>query len=485
MHRITTSPRRIRRLALAGMLLALALPASPALAATIGSAFTYQGSLSDGGVPPTAQYDFRFALFDAAAGGSQIAGTVALEDVQVVSGVFAVDLDFGSSAFLGDARWLQVEVRPGASTGLYTTLPRQRLGPSPFAIGLSLPHEQVMSSSAPLFKMRNTGTGNGAEFSAAGTAVNYGVIGRNSSTGFNAAGVRGVADANSGVVIGVEGVAANSDAGTGLVGSGRATGAYITGTGSASTGLYAYGYALGIHAQNLGTGSALYAVGNGTGRENATVRIVNNQASAGMCQVVTNNSTWATTHMQNDGSGEVLWLQRGATAGNYIVATGPTGWKFWVDASGVTHTKVLEILGGSDLSERFDVADPQQVIEPGTVMCIDPAHEGHLQVSREPYDRRVAGIVSGAGGVNPGMIMGQEGTVATGEHPVALTGRVYCRVTAANGPVVPGDLLTTSSVPGCAMRASDHAAAQGAVLGKAMGSLEEGEGLVLVLVGLQ
>ena len=97
----------------------------------------------------------------------------------------------------------------------------------------------------------------------------------------------------------------------------------------------------------------------------------------------------------------------------------------------------------------------------------------------------MAGILSGAGGVAPGMLMGQKGSVADGAHPVALTGRVYCRATAANGPIRPGDLLTTSSIPGHAMRVDDHARAAGAILGKAMGTLEAGEGLVLVLVGLQ
>jgi hypothetical protein len=68
---------------------------------------------------------------------------------------------------------------------------------------------------------------------------------------------------------------------------------------------------------------------------------------------------------------------------------------------------------------------------------------------------------------------------------VALTGRVYCGVDAANGPITPGDLLTTSAVPGYAMRVTDHGKAQGAIIGKAMSALPEGRGLILVLVALQ
>jgi hypothetical protein len=146
---------------------------------------------------------------------------------------------------------------------------------------------------------------------------------------------------------------------------------------------------------------------------------------------------------------------------------------------------VVEITGGSDLSEQFDVRGGGDRIEPGTVVSIDPASPGALQMSRQAYDRRVAGIVSGAGGVKPGMLMGQRGSVADGELPVALTGRVYCKVDASHGAVAPGDLLTTSPTPGHAMKVTDHGQAQGAILGKAMTSLDRGQGLVLVLVSLQ
>ncbi len=151
-------------------------------------------------------------------------------------------------------------------------------------------------------------------------------------------------------------------------------------------------------------------------------------------------------------------------------------------------TNVVEITGGSDLSERFDVrpADDTAVEPlPGSVVCIDPERPGALVVSDGPYDRRVAGVISGAGDVRPGMLMGQPGTVADGEHPIALTGRVYARADAAFGSIEPGDLLTTSATPGCAMKVTDHSRANGAILGKAMTPLPDGVGLVLVLVSLQ
>lgn len=147
-------------------------------------------------------------------------------------------------------------------------------------------------------------------------------------------------------------------------------------------------------------------------------------------------------------------------------------------------TQVLEITGGCDLSEQFNIRPCAGKVEPGMIVCIDAERPGELRVSARAYDPTVAGVVSGAGGVNPGMFMGQRGTVADGEHPVALTGRVYCQVDAGLGAIKPGDLITTSTTRGHGMKA-DPAKAAGAIIGKAMTPLKEGRGLVLVLVSLQ
>ena len=147
-------------------------------------------------------------------------------------------------------------------------------------------------------------------------------------------------------------------------------------------------------------------------------------------------------------------------------------------------TQELQITGGSDLSEQFDVHGDLSPL-PGMVVCIDPDRPGKLRISNRAYDKKVAGIISGAGGVNTGLMMGQPGTKADGGLPVALTGRVYCMADASNGPIEPGDLLTTSTVPGRAMKVTDYNKANGAIIGKAMSSLKKGEGLILVLVTLQ
>jgi len=160
--------------------------------------------------------------------------------------------------------------------------------------------------------------------------------------------------------------------------------------------------------------------------------------------------------------------------------------------NGTTAVRVLTILGGSDLSERFEVgATPstgeasQDRIVPGMVVAIDPTRPGRLVLSSTAYDHRAAGVISGAGGVKTGMLMGQSGSVADGDQPVALAGRVYCWADASHGPIEPGDLLTTASTPGHAMKVTDLKRAQGAIIGKALTGLSEGKGLILILVTLR
>ncbi len=109
------------------------VPQAPA--AALGTAFTYQGYLNDGASPAEGSYDFRFILYDAEIGGAQVGSTVALEDQPVSGGYFTVQLNFGAGSFGNKALWLEVAVRPGASSGAYSVLsPRQALTPSPFAL---------------------------------------------------------------------------------------------------------------------------------------------------------------------------------------------------------------------------------------------------------------------------------------------------------------------------------------------------------------
>jgi hypothetical protein len=191
-----------------------------------------------------------------------------------------------------------------------------------------------------------------------------------------------------------------------------------------------------------------------------------------------------------DDSGSAYRFVLDATGNVGIGTVNPTE---RLEVNGNAKVRILQITGGSDLSEQFDVtnanasnaAAASEAIQSGMVVAIDPVQPGKLVICETAYDRKVAGIISGAGGIATGMLMGQQGSTADGSTPVALAGRVYCWVDASHGAIAPGDLLTTSDTPGHAMKVSDYAKAQGAIIGKAMTGLDQGKGLVLVLVTLQ
>jgi hypothetical protein len=135
----------------------------------------------------------------------------------------------------------------------------------------------------------------------------------------------------------------------------------------------------------------------------------------------------------------------------------------------------------ADCAEDFSICDTA-LVEPGTVMMLND--DGALRESATAYDKRVAGVVSGAGGYRPGLILdrqpGQQGRV-----PVALMGKVYCKVDAEYGSIEVGDLLATSPTPGHAMKADDPSKAFGAVIGKALRPLRSGTDFIPILVALQ
>jgi len=138
-------------------------------------------------------------------------------------------------------------------------------------------------------------------------------------------------------------------------------------------------------------------------------------------------------------------------------------------------------LSNADCAEDFDISDTEQ-IEPGTVMVV--GNDGKLEPGHTAYDKRVAGVISGAGNYKPGIVLDKQQSTQN-RQPIALLGKVYCKVDAQYGAIEVGDLLTTSSTPGHAMKAIDPAKAFGAVIGKALRPLKDGTGLIPVLIALQ
>jgi hypothetical protein len=180
--------------------------------------------------------------------------------------------------------------------------------------------------------------------------------------------------------------------------------------------------------------------------------------------------------VESDTDGHALFVR--GSDGRVGIGTSAPATK--LDVDGTTRTEVLEITGGSDLAEPF-VMSGGTLLDPGTVVVIDEKNPGALRMSERAYDKRVAGIISGAGGVRPGLTLNQEDMFDQGQN-VALTGRVWCKADASYGAIEPGDRLTTSGTPGHAMKVMNDSDAPGAVIGKAMTSLSGGRGLVLVLV---
>jgi hypothetical protein len=139
-------------------------------------------------------------------------------------------------------------------------------------------------------------------------------------------------------------------------------------------------------------------------------------------------------------------------------------------------------LANADCAEDFDIA-AVDLIEPGTVMVLGD-DDGALYRSQQPYDKRVAGVVSGAGDYKPAIVLDKRGS-ADDRKPIALLGKTYCKVDARYGSIQVGDLLTTSASPGHAMKAADPSKAFGAVIGKALSPLRNGRGLIPILIALQ
>ncbi len=248
-------------------------------------------------------------------------------------------------------------------------------------------------------------------------------------------------------------------------------------------------------------------VGIGTGAPEQILHIQTNQAAALLVESSQNALLVLEADTNNDGSeidhARIEYLQDGGGTRAYTGWAGGTNtFRIWSETTStplsfgtrniermtigddglVSVKESLEIRGGADIVEGFDSSCG--VIEPGTVVAIDPSSPGALMCSVEAYDTKVAGVVSGAGGVEAGIKLGQDG-VLDGDTPVAMTGRVYVKCSTENGPIVPGDRLTTAALAGHAMKATDGARAPGAVIGKAMSALDADSGLVLVLVNLQ
>lgn len=258
-----------------------------------------------------------------------------------------------------------------------------------------------------------------------------------------AAAIEGLSSATSGATVGVSGVSFSPN-GNGVIGNGGQNG--VRGQTATTT-----GFVTGVSGVSLGTS------GPGVG--------VFGQA-------------WS-------GHG-VAGLFANVAGGDIIVGGigQPSTNVFRVDGRGTVYADGGFRPFGADFAESIAVSGNVERYAPGDLLVIDPSSERRLSLSQTPYSTLVAGIYS----TQPGVVASQHRAneaLAKDEVPLAVVGIVPCKVTAQNGPVVAGDLLVTSSIPGHAMKGTDRSRMLGAVVGKALEPLQKGSGVIQVLVTLQ
>lgn len=449
--------------AFAVILFAAAVQAQTPLTAAI----TYQGRLESAGSPANGAYDFIFRLFDAAQNGNQVGSNITVNDLTVTDGLFTAQLNFGQSAYNGDARWLDVQVRVGTSTGIYTPLsPRQPMTAAPFAL-------YAASAAGPWTVSGNnvytTATGN-VGIGSSNPLAKLSVFGAVENTSLaNGALFLQSAGGPFGQIMTMDGdeingwshLHLNPDATTNIY--------MVEGGGDVGIGTNSPGQKLDvngrIHVRQGGTASAgIYFYQDAPAADRGFIGMRND----------TQIGLYGT---QGAGWGMIMDV----ATGNIGVNTTAPAVQFHVN--GTARVNVLEI-AGADVAEKFPVTRPDE-LKPGMVVMIDAENPGKLCLARGAYNKKVAGIISGANGLPAGTVLGHL-PGSEDAPPVALTGRVWVWCDASSQPIEPGDLLTTADAPGFAMVASDVARSHGTVIGKAMTALARGErGLVLVLVNLQ
>jgi len=456
---------------------------------TVGTAFTFQGRLQKGDEPFSGQCAMQFSLWDAATGGVQQGNTLPLDPVSVEQGLFAVTLDFGDQ-FKGDARWLETAVKCPGDAGYTKLEPRQSLLAVPYALSLR-PDSTVSSATGNGLRGIANAEGRGGLVGLHTGKGGYGVYGNSPNGG----GVVGISDSWIGVY--GETKAAAGTGAAGVFGKAKGTaGMAVAGKADAAGSIGVKGTANEKDSYGVWGESQQYTGVYGLSRDWAGVWGKSTNASGIYGE--TTAEFGAGVFGENKGKGYGVKGVAVNSAGVYGKSTNWTGVYGETAKAGIPaiwgHNTApggkaarfdgtVEITSGADLAELFTISG-ETAVEPGTLLVIDPANPGQLLPSTEAYDTRVAGIASGAGGVRPGLTLHQEGLLE-GKTEVAIAGRVYVRAEADSASIEPGDLLTSSAVPGLAMKAADHDQAYGAVIGKALTGLEEGQGLVLVLVNLQ
>lgn len=287
-----------------------------------------------------------------------------------------------------------------------------------------------------------------------------------------------------------DGVIGTSSIGNGVYGRSNSSGIGVILGGGGTSGSGVFGennQLLGVGVRGVANGSDSFGVlanasgQNGVGVSGNSVSgtgVVGKSENSNGVHGITNSSNTFDSAVYGENTNAGIGVAGVCTNGIGVYGRGAQNAGYFEGNVTVTGDVILT---GADCAEEFDIAGVEEV-EPGTVMVID--QDGTLQQSQYAYNKRVAGVVSGAGGYRPGIVLDKQ-QPQDNRIPIALIGKVYCRVDAQYAPIEVGDLLTTSSTPGHAMKVSDPFKAFGSVIGKALRPLEVGQGMIPILIALQ
>jgi hypothetical protein len=425
----------------------------------VGDYIPIQGRLTDseGNPPPTADYDLRFRLYEHSSGGTPICTDTEL--VGVVDGLFSSYIHGCADVLHGQGVWLSVEI-----VGDGEMTPRQALYPVPYAMTLR-PGAVISDTRDVVLTLRSTGTGD------ADALVAYAGDDGEAVTAHSPNGAAIFAWSDS--YIGVQGYSLETANHPGIFGcsapdnptcdayrDARASG--VVGYSSNDIGVAGYGLSgvLGLTEEVNGVGVSAINQGNG------------------IALIANANSSDPANH-----SNPTLYLVQQDDDGDFVVGANQL-WmtRYWrVDRTGKGFFNGGTQTGGADFAEQIAVAGDEATYEPGDVVVISTRADRTVERSGAAFATTVIGVYS----TEPGVLAGALDTNdPVGGIPVAITGIVPCKVSAENGPIHRGDLLVTAATPGHAMRAGGNPP-QGTVLGKALGELPEGFGVILVLVTMQ
>jgi len=516
-------------------ILLMAAMIGPALSAPMGSAFTYQGQLKRAGAPANGNFDFRFRLYDALSGGAQVGGDVLQPAVVVNSGLFTVNLDFGASAFSGAARFLQIEVKP-AGGGAYTLLtPRQELKPAPHTLyaGRALNATAANSALTAIYATEAANANYARNIPLAGTGTttagahsNHGHFGHSWSGSSPSYGL----------------IVENDGAGDGIRAFSHSSGPGYAAVWAVcpTTGTAVFAYSEGgdgVDAStNGGSKSAVYGhSGAGFG---VTGSSTNNDGVVGWSSNAGHSGVWghsvdgfgitgdSTNNVAIVGRSTDNYAVQGLSSNNYggyfystnyrgLYASSPSGWYagYFVDRGGSGHAGLYVdgtiVATGSKAGYVVDLAvnDGPEPLETGDVVVVTGyaapvIGEIPLVKVRKCSTAGSSGVV---GIVDQPMIIKAtqsnrqedlprpagktaaktDGTaVGTGQYATVVTLGSFkaVKADASGGPIKPGDLLVASPNAGYAMKSASPA--PGTIIGKALGELASGSGVIPVMVTL-